>query len=196
MLQSALVNIPAQSRAFCSNREGKIMSRIQYENSLRAKGFEDIGKGVYANVFAKPNSDKVVKVANLDSWPTYIKWATENGYAGKFAPKVDSLKFHDDFYVATMERLVGTMHDFYHRASSIHNELYHEITSWYVDESTSEATDLIKFVTKLKAAKLTGDWHFGNVMVRKDGQIVITDPSARPFDGKPFRIKSGQITAP
>jgi len=171
------------------------MSRIQYENSLRAKGFEDIGKGLYANVFAKPNSDKVVKVARLDSWPTYIKWATAKGYAGKFAPKVYNLKFHDDFYVATMERLVGTIHDF-NEFDSIHNELYMEITSWYVDESTSEATDLIEFAIKLKAAKLTGDWHFGNVMVRKDGQIVITDPSARPFNGKLFRIKSGQITAP
>src|SRR6266446_8859484 len=172
------------------------MPRTQYENNLRAKGFENIGHGLYANVFAKPNSDKVIKVAALDSWPTYIKWATEKGYAGKFAPRVDNLKFHDGFYVATMERLVGTIHDFYHRSSSVHNELYDEITSWYVDESTSEAADLIKFVTKLKAAKLVGDWHFGNVMVRKDGQIVVTDPIARRFNEKPFRIKSGQITAP
>src|SRR6266446_4560025 len=171
------------------------MPRIQYENNLRAKGFEDIGKGLYANVFAKPNSDKVIKVAALDSWPTYIKWAIQKGYAGKFSPKVYNLKFYDDFYVATMERLVGTMHDF-NRSSSIHNELYNEITSWYVDENTSEATDLIEFVTKLKAAKLVGDWHYGNVMVRKDGQIVVTDPIARRFNEKPFRIKSGQITAP
>src|SRR6266436_6324281 len=108
------------------------MPRIQYENNLRAKGFETIGHGLYANVFAKPNSDKVVKVAALDNWPTYIKWATKKGYAGKFAPKVDSLKFYDDFYVAIMERLVGTMHDF-KKFSSIHIELFDEITSWYVD---------------------------------------------------------------
>ena len=186
------------------------MPRIQYENNLRAKGFEDIGKGLYANVFAKPNSDKVIKVAALDSWPTYIKWAIQKGYAGKFSPKVYNLKFHDDFYVATMERLIGTMHDF-NRSSSIHNALYNEITLWYVDESpitsrdernsagsrlSSGATDLIKFIIKLKAAKLVGDWHYGNVMVRKDGQIVVTDPIARRFNEKPFRIKSGQITAP
>jgi len=170
------------------------MPRIQYENSLRARGFEVIGKGLYANVFAKPNSDKVVKVAAWDNWPTYIKWATKNGYAGKFAPKVENLKFYDDFYVATMERLVGTINDFLD-GYSVHHGLYREITLWHHDE-TSEATELLEFVAKLRAENLTGDWHPGNVMVRKDGQIVVTDPSSARFKGRRFRIKRGQITAP
>jgi len=170
------------------------MQQVQYENKLRAKGFNFIGKGLYANVFAKDNSDKVVKVARLDDWPSYIKWATENGFAGKFAPKVESLKFHDGFYVAVMERLVGTLHEF-DGTTSIHRRLYKEITAWR-DNGTSDATDLMEFVTKLKQAGLSGDWHYGNVMVRKDGQIVVTDPSSSPFRGERFRIRYGQITAP
>jgi len=169
------------------------MQQVQYENKLRAKGFNSIGKGLYANVFAKDNSDKAVKVARLDSWPSYIKWATENGFAGTFAPKVESLKFYDGFYVAVMERLVGTLKEF-EGTTSIHRQLYREITAWR--DSTSDATDLIEFVNKLKAANLSDDWHPGNVMVRKDGQVVVTDPSSARFSGKHFRIKHGQITAP
>ncbi len=170
------------------------MQQVQYENKLRAKGFNSIGKGLYANVFAKDNSDKVVKVASLDNWPSYIKWATKHGYAGKFAPKVESLKFYDGFYVAVMERLVGTLNEFA-GSTSIHFQLYKEITAWR-DSGTSDATDLMEFANKLKQAGLDGDWHFGNVMVRKDGQIVVTDPTSRPFMNNRFRIKHGQITAP
>ncbi|SRR5258706_488059 len=172
------------------------MQRIQYENKLCAKGYNSIGKGLYANVFAKPNSDHVVKVAGFDNWPTYIKWATKNGYAGKFAPKVKSLKFYDNFYVASMERLVGTLNEF-ESFSSIHHALYWDITRrHWNDETPSEATDLIAFVSELKYAGLANDWHKGNVMVRKDGQIVVTDPLSSRFKGERFRIKYGQITEP
>src|SRR6266481_3438641 len=171
------------------------MQQVQYENKLRAKGFNSIGRGLYANVFAKDNSDKVVKVARLDNWPSYIKWATNHGYAGTFAPKVESLKFYDGFYVAVMERLVGTLNEF-KGVTSIHHQLYSEITAWRNNDTTSDATDLMEFATKLKLAGLAGDWHYGNVMVRKDGQIVVTDPTSKSFKENRFRIKYGQITAP
>jgi hypothetical protein len=87
------------------------MTRLAYENKLRARGYQLLGKGLYSNVFAAPKSDKVIKVADMDEWPRYILWATKNGYAGNFAPKVYSLKFHDGYYVATMERLVATIQD-------------------------------------------------------------------------------------
>lgn len=176
-------------------RKENHMRKIEYENKLRELGFPQIGSGIFSNVFAFPNNpDKAIKVGkDDDAWPSYIKWATEKGYAGKFAPKVDSLKFRDGFYVAIMERLIATMREIVYEGgdNSYQNRLYQsEIIS-----RGGKAKDLIEFVTDLRDAGLTGDLHPGNVMVRKDGQIVVTDPVAYDNRPKPFRIKSGQITA-
>jgi hypothetical protein len=167
------------------------MQRSEYENKLRALNFEPVGKGIYANVFAIPNTDKVIKVAREDAWPDYIKWSTENGYAGKFAPKVYSLKFYDGWYVAIMERLVATIKEF-HGASEQYQQYSDHIQPYHLDEDGPE--DLLSFVKNLRDAGLAGDMHPGNVMVRKDGQIVVTDPTSRMFSSEPFRIKNGTFT--
>jgi len=180
-----------------SNRGKKSMQRSEYENKLRALNFEHLGKGMYANVFAIPNTDKVIKVASNDAWPDYIKWATKNGYAGKFAPKVYSLKFHDGWYVAIMERLVDTMKNF--RVSSEQYQLYYDHVARRSSDiparsSKGKPKDLIEFVHNLRDAGLANDLHQGNVMVRKDGQLVITDPSHGGFSSERFRIKNSAFT--
>ena len=175
------------------------MTKEQYETRLEDYGAKKIGKGLYANIFSIPKTDKVVKVAGLDQWPVYIKWATENGYAGKFAPKVTSLKFFDDYYVAVMERLVATYSEY--RTSKLRDsitdqdKLYNAMT-WHKDYSEGDfGSDFLDFVNELKSEGLGGDMHDGNIMIRKDGQIVITDPTSRQFDSERFRIKSGKIEA-
>ena len=169
------------------------MTREQYTRKLESLNYPVIGKGMFANVFAIPHKpDKVVKVASLDNWPTYIKWATQNGFAGKFAPKVESLTFYDGFYVAVMERLVATMHDL-GPSNSDQKEFYRQL-NWNTD-TRKGATKLARFWKKLQDHGLSGDLHPGNVMVRKDGQIVITDPTSRPFSSKKFKIRRGKIIA-
>jgi hypothetical protein len=173
------------------------LRRHEYENQLRSLGCQPIGKGLYSNVFSIPDTDKVVKVADMDRWPEYIHWATKNGYAGKFAPKVYSLKFKGDYYVAIMERLACTIgetrlnYDEGHAKSSQY-ALYQHITSYRLDEPC-EATELVEFVLELRKERLVSDLHDGNAMIRHDGQIVVTDPCAGRFGSEQFRIKSGEL---
>lgn len=170
------------------------MHKSEYVSKLQALNFPEIGKGLYANVFAIPNTDKVMKVASIDAWPVYIKWASENGHMGKFAPKVDSLKFFNGFYVAVMERLAGTMHDF-ERFSTGHYKAYREAVAHRWDRP-KRPSRLGNYIQKLRDAGLAGDLHPGNVMVRKNGQIVVTDPVSREIDFDPFKIKSGKTLSP
>jgi hypothetical protein len=163
------------------------MTKGQFETKLEDKGFPVIGKGMYAKVFAIPNTDKAIKVAYLDAWPKYIEWSTKNGHAGKFAPKVESLKFFDGFYVAVMEKLVATISEF--PGTSEQRQFYREMTGY----GTKTATDLAEFWNSLRHEGMSGDLHGGNVMVRKDGQIVVTDPTSRAFDTERFRIKRGEL---
>jgi hypothetical protein len=173
------------------------MQRIEYENKLRALNFEHLGKGLYANVFAIPNTDKVIKVASNDAWPDYIKWSTENGYAGTFAPKVYSLKFQDGWYVAIMERLVETMKEFDLNSDQYRHYRNHIMFRHYEipkHSTKDKPVGLMEFVQNLRDAGLAGDMHPGNVMVRKDGQIVVTDPTSREFTSERFRIKNSAFT--
>lgn len=175
-----------------------MMQRVEYENKLTNLGFKIIGNGMFANVFAIPNSDdKVIKVASNDGWPDYIKWATEQGYAGKFAPKVYSLKFKDGFYIAVMEKLATTIR--YLETVSDRTEQSRMFRTYIqrfdppVKNTKNTPVDLIEFMDNLRGARLANDLHAANVMVRNDGQIVVTDPSSRDPSTERFRIKSGTL---
>lgn len=170
------------------------MQKIEYENKLRARGYQLIGSGLYSNVFATPKADKVVKVGDMDEWPAYILWATKSGYAGTFAPKVFSLKFHDNYYVALMERLVCTIAHIggYGDQTARNSEQVQLYTTVIGNRDTSnEAIDFVAFVQDMRKAGHHGDLHDQNVMVRHDGQVVVTDPVSGSFSSSRFRIKSG-----
>jgi len=176
-------------RTIEGKNRGKSMQQIEYENKLRSLGCELLGKGLFSNVFSIPKTDKVIKVGRMDEWPTYIKWATENGHAGKFAPKVYSLKFYDTFYVAIMERLVCTVGEIQDQDGYYTNSLQVQIY-FTMSHEDCEASDFHSFVMELRHRRMSGDLHEGNVMVRHDGQLVITDPISGHGSSR-FRIKSG-----
>ena len=174
----------------------------QYENKLRHLGYQKLGGGLYSNVYAKPDSDRVVKIGRADCWPDYACWLIENGYSGTFGPKIYSLKFHGDFYVASMERLVDTIsglelaYQYIGLANNDLWQLYQAVRSWLgggADPDLPQVPDFKEFIEKLDFEGLTGDLHGGNVMIRKDGSLVVTDPSVRYSDSR-FRIKNGNVT--
>jgi hypothetical protein len=145
------------------------------------------------SVFSVPNKDLVVKVAELDPWPDYILWAAQNGHMGKFAPKVYSLKFHSGFYVAVMERLVCTVRQMKYADSGEYLDIHPDQVQIYNNlqyPEDCEAKDLAAYVRQLRDIRLSGDLHDGNVMVRSDGQLVITDPCSGNNSSKRFRIKN------
>ena len=184
------------------------MQQIEYQANLVARGCEKLGSGCYGAVYSIPGTDKVIKVGSQDQWPDYIVWATRNGYAGNFAPKVYSLKFKSfeghEYYVAIMERLVCTIgqmkldpDDNYRSVSAPQIKLHSQIENWLgqpdADRSPDlvQATDLLEYVKALRLAKFTGDCHSSNVMVRHDGSLVVTDPVSYSDTGTRFRIRSG-----
>ena len=178
----------------------------EYENALVERGAKKIGSGLYSNVYSLPNiPDKVIKVGEMDDWPSYIKWATENGHAGKFAPNVFSLKFksHErgNYYVALMERLVATIRDIKYPYDDSGNSLapvspgqladYYNALEW--NNNSCEATDLCAYVKELRKLRLGSDIHDGNVMLRSDGSVVVIDPVSGRLSSEQFRIKRGQL---
>lgn len=170
------------------------LQKHEYENKLRQRGCSLIGHGLYSNVFSVPDKpDIVIKVGYLDQWPDYIKWATDHGHTGKFAPKVYSLKFHDSYYVAIMERLVCTIGEIKHpendRYVFVPDQYFVFQNLHFADECT--ATDLVEYVRALRQNQLSGDLHDGNVMIRSDGSMVVTDPASGLFSSQRFRLKNG-----
>lgn len=174
-------------------------TRKQFESALLEHNYSKIGGGSFANVFAKPGSNIAVKVAELpDGWPAYIKWATKEGFAGTFAPKVYSFKSYmpeglPPYYVATMERLVDTVGNMMHSKSM--SELYMGLVDAIQgrdDEGIKQFADLNAFAKSLKENQFKWDLHGSNVMVRKDGQIVVTDPMSDDRSSD-FRIRKGQV---
>jgi hypothetical protein len=154
-----------------------------YYRHLRNRGYEKLGQGRYSYVVAKPGSDRVIKMGRaVDGWPGYIEWSIIHGYDGTFAPRVYSLRFYAEFYVAVVERLVCTIGDL-HRDNAYNNNYYSKLHSkmqdwsmWGEDHHGSEYADLREFCCKCGQAKFADDMHGGNVMLRKDGHLVVTDP--------------------
>jgi hypothetical protein len=174
-----------------------------YVAGLLKRGYYQIGGGLFSQVFAKKNSDYVIKVSYvIDKWPDYIEWAINHGYDGKFAPKVYSLKFYDGFYVAIMERLVCTIEEIERNGGrrTYQQWLCRAIRDWtgYTygssdDNPAANATELEDFCRKLCHLGMNGDLHNGNVMIRKDGQIVIIDPCGKSSDTCRLRIKHSKV---
>jgi hypothetical protein len=185
-------------------------SRNEYGSKLTRKGFVKIGDGLNADVYTKIGSDRVIKVGSRrDIWPEYIEWATKNGYAGTFAPKVYSLKYHDHIFVAEMERLVCTISDILNNMGRDHiycrlqRAITHIIYGYEIDAAEikdqvelKEATDLITFIRDIQEARFNNDLHNQNWMLRKDGQIVLIDPSSFESYAHKLRIKRGEIITP
>lgn len=172
----------------------------EFREFLENKGFKKLGSGLYSVVYAHPtNPDIAIKVGEPDPWPDYAVWATENGYAGKFAPLVHSLKSykgngHRDFYVAVMERLVDTIRGVReeyadHNQSRLHNPF--NVDGWELKRDDSRP-DLQDFMHQMSNAGYSGDLHDGNIMVRKDGEIVITDPVSG-YHKSNARIRKGEV---
>lgn len=170
----------------------------QYHAWLLKHGFECIGGGVFSKVYAKPGSDRCIKVAKAeDAWPAYILWAMRKRYTGTFAPKVYSLKFHHGYYVAVMERLVCTLQDiicdsddYYHHPG--YTNQVRDFCRLGEHKHPDKADKWIKFAKAANGANLLQDLHNGNFMLRKDGQLVLIDPASRFSPTRP-RIKAGYL---
>jgi hypothetical protein len=173
-----------------------------YIDWLRRKGFEELGSGAYSTVLGKPGSDRVVKVSRtLDNWIDYVQWAAKEGHAGKLAPRVYSWKRHEavdrnDFSVAVVERMAeparGTKSD---EALLLNLRQYARygnlLASVYMEDILPGS---VKFFNELQKLDLDGDIGGNNVMIRKDGTLCVTDPTAGNIRTTVKRLRSGDLS--
>lgn len=208
-----LESIPSGMRRFEDNNRAWFFRKFgkstftdgaSFIKALEKKGFVSLGSGAFSTVLAKPGSKRVLKVIRRpDGWINYVKWAAENGEAGKFAPKVYSYKKikgkKADFSVAVMERLEYTLDG----APAEHALKIVPDLMWRADKNEMAA----KFVNLLAPGLLTflqkmaDEWkipvgnfdlHSGNLMIRNDGSFVVIDPVSRGAD-KYNRLRAGDF---
>ena len=159
-----------------------------FAQKLRKKGFEDLGRGNFSWVLGHPSSDKVIKIThNEDNWIDYVTWASGKGYAGTISPKVFSYKrvkgSSSDFSVSVMERMEKTLRQVtYKEDMAVMKELIDYAT--HGNMAAMSLADLMvpglgKFTQELKE-QFSGslDLHGGNIMLRKNGTLCVTDPVA------------------
>lgn len=196
--EDPLFNVKLEKQSAFSSSRG-------FMAALEKKGYERIGHGAYSGVFAKKNSDRVIKVGHKpdsDGWVDYMLWSAGKGYAGTLAPKVFSYKkIHikgktkESFYLAVMERLDKTVTelDGKHDMKYIELFLHYGAKNAMMQKLADVAVPgLGQFTLDLNDLKGYKDLHGGNIMVRKDGSFVVSDPISRsvvePIN-KPTRFK-------
>lgn len=142
---------------------------------FEALGYERVGEGSRANVFVHPSRpDVAVKVGRYDmgkrkdAWLTYVMNAAHWG--DKKVPKVYSVTMYKSFYVAVMERLYPVGYGKYERTwRSIENQ------------RTSFAKRLNE-LTKEYPLRFDLSCSVNNMLRRKNGEVVVTDPLYCPGD--------------
>lgn len=159
-----------------------------FKKRLEKHGFRCIGRGYYSTVYAKADSDRVLKVTKADdNWYDYVTWARESGWAGKFAPMVYAYKKvefkGDTFYIASMERMSVPLANLREK-DSLH--IMQPLISYHMSGNalatsmiSSYNADLAKFLTDFKEQfkdQHRFDLHGGNMMLRDDQSFCLTDP--------------------
>lgn len=156
-----------------------------FAEALEKKGYQRVGSGMYSTVYAKKDSSKVIKVNHReDQWIDYMLWAQKEG--PQFAPKLYSYKLFnkatEPFTVSVLERMDLTIHrvkDKNSMALPISRLADYAAND---NEPSAKVIDMLApglgtFLLKIgKEFKGNLDLHGGNMMVRKDGTIAITDP--------------------
>ena len=173
---------------------------LKYCDFLEKKGFVQLGSGAYSVVYAKPKSDRVIKVIRTrDNWIDYVVWANKEGYGGNLAPKVYSYKDYEDFAVAVVERMKTTLsgyreHDEQIVIGLVHSYVYSNnvLAGVLAHEIAPGISDFLAGVKKNVYGRL--DLHGGNFMLREDGSICVTDPVAGEGSATYTRLKVGDFT--
>lgn len=176
-----------------------------FSKALKKRGFERLGSGAYSTVFAKPGSDRVIKVTHsADNWIDYVQWAAHRGYAGKYAPQVYSYKqikgSKQTFSVSVMER----MDEVFHKLDDDHDYKMLSGMMTFVGAGNAKAKIMLdtlapgvsQFVIDLYAefGNDRFDLHDGNFMVRKDGSFALTDPVCGHSKLTTTRLRAGDFT--
>ena len=165
------------------------------QSILLKAGYKQIGAGWYADVYAKPDADHILKLFSVTdtAYPKFVNMTIQNPniHFPKFKGKM--MKVNEHYYAVRMEKLtsfgktmdiVGEIEDYIYGYAN-YGKSWPE-TDVRGKEVTEEMAQLEKtqpgitkacdLISKLIRSGLVGiDLHPGNLMMRGD-TIVFTDP--------------------
>jgi len=178
-------------------------SPLELVSMLNRCGLIKIGEGSYAEVYAKKTKDFAYKVGNMyldenDGWFQYAKLAKKHSANNPYFPEISFIRGSARAYIAKMEFIPKTLFDIrdgvYNKSYEIDDSLWQvfyedknstlvqklyeqnpEFFKFLKDEKFWEAVSLIKEYMK-DFPDMDLDIHDRNIMIRENGQIVITDP--------------------
>lgn len=147
-------------------------SEILYRN-----GYQEKGSGNFATVFYKPGTNYVLKLfkSNDEGYLTFIKYVLNhpNPHFPKLYSKI--IKITDAYYAIKIEELSPLSTSSAREIEEVFYEFYEEnIVPTNVDPSMLEAMQQI--LDLMKKNNLGNDMGDNNIMQRKDGTIVFSDP--------------------
>lgn len=184
-----------------SKRSVSIKDPYGFITALEKKGYKKLGSGCYSTVLGYPSSNKVIKVTRQnDNWIGFVKWAAKEGFMGTHVPKVYSYKNHGSWSVSLVERLEKTAYyvkrEENARAIKDMFDLALDGNNLALKFCNDNQPTLGDFIEKIRPLN-PGDLHHGNFMVRKDGALVLTDPSGHfPYvEEKRLREKDFRMAA-
>lgn len=79
---------------------GEIMPRFNWDGYLEEAGIADIGSVVIYMTGYLGELDEIVQSTDIETWKTYLRWATLNTMAGRLSADLDEQDF--DFYRRTL----------------------------------------------------------------------------------------------
>lgn len=140
------------------------------QNKFRAKS------GVYAKVFSKANTDYVIKVGYTKKNINYLNYINKaKNY--NFCPKIYYLYKNTQFFVIIMEKLtpINKLNNIKKQyvLNKLNVEYTYEIS--YVPYKHG-FKQYYKIIEQLDPDNMLRDIHDDNIMIRKNMQLVITDP--------------------
>lgn len=178
------------------------MTATNIIKNMTARGNVVLGSGCYAAALSTSDDTKIIKVSNdaNDPWVSYYTDVISELKNNLYVPQVYSFyrDADNDYYIATMEKLYTVEYgdeayeflehiiDFLKQ--EISEDEFLEIAYDYVElvpDASSllyllriirDKTDVFDKYSTTDTDDLVLDLHYGNIMTRADGTLVITDP--------------------
>lgn len=158
------------------------------EEVLTEAGFPQLGHGHYSQVFDMGDGKRVVKIVRSSdaAYTAYASYCKESGTKSPYIPKILFSGLWGKKQVYVLEKLVYD--EGKARAAAAVVRALKEMTSGYGDDTEMDREFLISLFRKNLASGLLDiladirklghcfDLHYGNIMFRENGDIVLSDP--------------------
>lgn len=160
---------------------------------IAAQGnYKCCGSGAFGRAYSSPDSDIIYKTGNAkhnNGYLSYLKTIAMSGSLNRFLPKIYGVRFIYDThgncqFVVAMEKLKEAHKVLsYDVGDSKEKEIYRKLKNAVEYNKKvgvpelEEVKDIIKEALRMCKDNCI-DMHEGNVMLRENGDLVITDPIA------------------